>query len=128
MLLVCSDCNVKNFLDPYPFWNFKGKTRCAGCGTVWALEIKNGHKLSGPDRASGEPDILPGYAETPEGKPITGPGKTRSAPQARPDSVCRPIPIQRNIRGNLVSGRPLKREELVGSRPRFIITGRLESR
>ena len=32
MLLTCPKCKTKNFLDPYPFWNFKGKTKCAGCG------------------------------------------------------------------------------------------------
>lgn len=123
MLLVCSKCSVKNFLDPYPFWNFKGKTRCAGCGQVWALEIKAGHCVQGPDPADGEPDLLPGYAETQDFQPITGPGKTRSAPRARPDTQCRPIPIARNVRGRRVSGQPLKPEDLIGSRPRFIVEG-----
>ena len=41
MMLTCR-CGVKNYLDPYPFWNFAGRTRCAGCGTIYALEISGG--------------------------------------------------------------------------------------
>ncbi len=120
MLLTCPKCKTKNFLDPYPFWNFKGKTKCAGCGTVWRLETAAGRCTSGPEAADGQPDLLPGFAEKPDYTAITGPGLTRAAPRARKDSVCRPIPIQRNVRGQIVSGRPLKKDELVGSRPRFI--------
>jgi hypothetical protein len=67
---------------------------------------------------------LPGFAEKPDYSPISGPGLTRPVPRARKDSVCRPIPIQKNVRGQIVSGRPLKKEELVGSRPRFVVEGR----
>ncbi|MBI3079715.1 MAG: hypothetical protein HYY85_22430 [Deltaproteobacteria bacterium] len=124
MLLKCPGCGVKNYLDPYPFWNFKGKTRCAGCEGIWYLERENGQLVRGPEKASGAPDLLPGFADTQDHQPVVGPGKTRPAPRARPDSQCRPIPIQKNIRGRLVSGRPLKPEELVGSRARFIVEGR----
>jgi hypothetical protein len=43
---------------------------------------------------------------------------------ARADFVGKPIPIYRSIRGKPVSGGPLKPEDLVGSRPRFIIEGK----
>ena len=121
MLLTCPACKTKNFLDPYPFWNFKGKTKCAGCGKIWRLETASGACVSGPEAADGQADLLPGFAEKPDYSPISGPGLTRSAPRARKDSVCRPIPIQKNVRGQIVSGRPLKKEDLVGSRPKFIL-------
>ena len=53
MLLTCPKCKTKNFLDPYPFWNFKGKTKCAGCGTVWRLETAAGRCTSGVGRRCG---------------------------------------------------------------------------
>lgn len=124
MLLICPGCKTKNFLDPYPFWNFKGTTRCAGCGKIWRIETAVGTCTAGPDAADGKPDLLPGFAEKPDYSAISGPGVTRAAPRARKDSVCRPIPIQKNVRGNTVSGRPLKKEDLVGSRPRFIAEGK----
>ncbi len=120
MLLTCPGCKTKNFLDPYPFWNFKGKTKCAGCGKIWRIETSAGTCVTGPDAADGTPDLLPGFAEKPDYSAISGAGLTRPAPRARKDSVCRPIPIERNVRGKPVSGRPLKKEDLVGSRPRFI--------
>ena len=120
MLLICPNCKSKNYLDPYPFWNFKGTTKCAGCNTVWRIEIAGGACVFGPEKAKGEPDLLPGFAEKPDYTAISGPGLTRPAPRARKDSVCRPIPIQRNVRGQIVSGHPLKKEELIGSRPKTI--------
>jgi hypothetical protein len=124
MLLICPSCKTKNFLDPYPFWNFKGKTKCAGCNKVWRIETAVGACTTGPEAADGTPDLLPGFAEKPDYSPISGQGLTRPAPRARKDSVCRPIPIQKNVRGNAVSGRPLKKEDLLGSRPRFIAEGK----
>src|SRR6516225_5429758 len=121
MLLTCPKCKTKNFCDPYPFWNFKGKTKCAGCGSIWRVETVGGVCVSGPDADTGQADLLPGFAEKPDYTAISGTGLTRSAPRARKDSVCRPIPIERNVRGQIVSGHPLKKEELVGSRPKFII-------
>ena len=29
LVLTCTKCSTKNFLDPYPFWNFSGNTKCA---------------------------------------------------------------------------------------------------
>jgi len=123
MLLICPSCNTKNFLDPYPFWNFKGTTKCGGCSKIFRIETSNGACVKGPDAGTGTPDLLPGFAEKPDYTGISGPGITRPAPQARPDSVCRPIPIEKNIRGNVISGRPLKKEDLVGSKPKFMVAG-----
>jgi hypothetical protein len=125
MMLACP-CGVKNYLDPYPFWNFSGRTRCAGCGTAYVVEIVGGRTVRAPQPAKGEAGelLLPGFADTADWKPVTGEGKTRPAPQARPDVYGRPKPVIRNSRGRLVSGRPLKPEELIGSRSRYIVEGR----
>ncbi len=122
LVLTCPNCLVKNFLDPYPFWNFQGKTKCAGCDTVYAMQFVKGQLVSGPSESSGRPDLLPGYAEDKDFKPVTGEGKIRAAPQARPDPFTgRPKAITQSIRGRPVSARPLKPDELVGSRARFIV-------
>lgn len=125
MVLRCS-CGVKNYLDPYPFWNFTGRTKCAGCDTVYAVAVAGGRPLAPPQPTTEEsgPLLLPGFADTADFQPVTGPGKTRPAPQARADVYGRPKPIVRNARGRLVSGRPLRPEELSGSRARFILEGR----
>ncbi|HAM57468.1 MAG TPA: hypothetical protein DCQ64_19475 [Candidatus Rokubacteria bacterium] len=128
MLLKCSKCGVKNYLDPYPFWDFKGKTKCAGCDTIYALETDGGHLVGKVRAVSGKPTdpdvLLPGFADTSEFEPILGEGKTRPAPRARPDVYGKPKPVTRNLRGRLVSGRPLKPDELIGSRVRFIVEGK----
>ena len=123
MLLTCPKCKTKNFLDPYPFWNFKGTTKCAGCNGIWCIETSNGACVAGPDPASGNADLLPGFAEKQDYSAIFGPGLTRSAPRARKDAVCKPIPMQRNIRGKVISGHPLKKEDLVGSKAKFMVAG-----
>jgi hypothetical protein len=124
MMLRCQ-CGVKNYLDPYPFWNFKGRTKCAGCDTVYAVEIADGAVVGQPKPTKAEegPLVLPGFADTADWKPIVGQGKTRPAPQARADVYGKPKPIVKNARGRLVSGRPLKPEDLVGSRSRYIVEG-----
>jgi hypothetical protein len=124
MMLRCK-CGVKNYLDPYPFWNFKGRTKCAGCDTVYAVEIADGAVVGQPKPTKAEegPLVLPGFADTADWKPIVGQGKTRPAPQARADVYGKPKPIVKNARGRLVSGRPLKPEDLVGSRSRYIVEG-----
>ena len=122
LVLTCPKCLTKNFLDPYPFWNFDGKTKCAGCDTIYAMEFVNGQLVEGPAEWQGEPDLLPGYAEDKDFNPITGEGKVRPAPQAREDPFSgRPKAVTKSIRGRAVSGRPLQPEELVGSRAKFII-------
>jgi hypothetical protein len=125
LVLICEKDQVKNFLDPYAFWNFKGKTKCAGCDTIYEIELANGQAVHPPRQSSGAVDLLPGFAETKDYKPLAGPGKTRVGPKPREDLLCKPKPVQHSIRGKLVSGRPLKPEELVGSRARFIIEGSL---
>jgi hypothetical protein len=124
MMLRCA-CGVKNYLDPYLFWNFKGRTKCAGCDAVYAVEIVGGAAVGEPRRTKTEegPLVLPGFADTADWKPLVGPGKTRPAPQARADVYGRPKPIVKNARGRLVSGRPLRAEDLVGSRSRYIVEG-----
>ena len=123
MLLTCPKCKTKNFLDPYPFWSFKGTTKCAGCAAIWHVEIANGIRLAGPEEASGTPDLLPGFAERQDYSAISGPGLTRPAPRARKDSVCKPISIKRNVRGKVIAGYPLKKDDLVGSKAKFMVPG-----
>lgn len=122
LVLTCPKCLTKNFLDPYPFWNFEGKTKCAGCDTVYAMHFVKGQLVTGPTESSGTADLLPGYAEDKDSQPITGAGKIRPAPQARADPFSgKPKAITTSLRGRPVSGRPLKPEELIGSRARFIV-------
>jgi hypothetical protein len=68
-------------------------------------------------------DLLPGFAEKQDYSPVFGPGLTRPAPRARKDSVCRPLVLERNIRGTLISGKPLKKDDLVGSTPKYMVAG-----
>ena len=122
MLLTCPNCKVKNYLDPYPFWNFKGTTQCAGCKQLWRLEIANGLCVSGPDAGSGKVDLLPGFAERGH-EPISGEGLTRPAPRAQKTTICKPKPIERNINGKVISARPLSKKDLIGSRAKFMVAG-----
>jgi len=120
LVLTCPKCSTKNFLDPYPFWNFQGNTKCAGCDTLYAMKFQNGQLLSGPTAATGKADLLPGYAEDKTGAGITG-DKIRPAPQARPDPFSgKQKHVTKSLRGKPVSGSPLKKEDLVGSKARFI--------
>jgi hypothetical protein len=82
-IIWCKHCNTVNYLDPYTFWNWKGKVKCAGCDRVYYVHIIQGFYYEGPkEMPPGEPyDIMPLYADKPlEGyesyKPGT-PGKTR---------------------------------------------------
>jgi hypothetical protein len=121
LVLTCTKCSTKNFLDPYPFWNFSGNTKCAGCDALYAVKFSNGQLVSGPTPGTGKADLLPGYAEDKSGAGITGDGKIRPAPQARPDPFSgKQKQISKSLRGKPVSGHPLKKEELVGSRAKFI--------
>ena len=123
MLLTCPKCKTKNFLDPYPFWNFKGKTKCAGCNAIWQIQTTGGIPAGAPTEGSGNADLLPGFAERQDYSPISGPGLTRPAPRARKDAVCKPIPIKQNVRGKIIAGYPLKKEDLVGSKAKFMVAG-----
>ncbi len=122
LVLTCPKCLTKNFLDPYPFWNFQGKTKCAGCDAIYLVHFAKGQLIRGPEPGEGKADLLPGYAEDKAGQPITGEGKIRPAPQSRPDPFSgKPKAITTNVRGRPVSGRPLQPHELIGSRARFIV-------
>ena len=55
MLLTCSKCKTKNFLDPYPFWNFKGTTKCAGCAAIWYIEIVEWNRRGRPQGSQRHP-------------------------------------------------------------------------
>lgn len=123
LILHCEECGTKNYLDPYSFFNFDGKTKCAGCEAIYSIGLEGGFVTRGPEKADGDPDQLPGYAETADFEPITGAGKTAPPPKALPEVLGKPKPMTQSIRGKPVSGRPLTADELVGSRPRFVIEG-----
>jgi hypothetical protein len=122
LVLTCAKCSTKNYLDPYPFWNFSGNTKCASCDALYAVKFVNGQQVSGPTATTGKADLLPGYAEDKNGGAVTGEGKIRPAPQSRPDPFTgQQKQITKSLRGKPVSGSRLKKEDLVGSRPKFIV-------
>ncbi len=124
LILECSKCEILNYLDPFTFWFFDGKVKCAGCDAIWAVKIDNGLRVSGPTEGKAPHDKLPGFAQSKDYKTkITESGKVGPPVMARADFVGKPIPITKSIRGKPVSGAPLKAEDLVGSRPRRIIEG-----
>ena len=116
LIMECPKCETLNYLDPFTFWNFKGKIKCAGCDAIWAYELVAGTRTGPPAAAQGPHDKMPGYAQTKDWKKITDHTKVNKGPQAREDFQGKPIPITKNKRGNPVSGSPLKPEDLVGSR------------
>jgi hypothetical protein len=121
LVLTCAKCSTKNYLDPYPFWNFSGNTKCASCDAVYAVTFSKGQQVSGPTASTGKADLLPGYAESKTGAAITGEGKIRPAPQSRPDPFTgQQKQVTKSLRGKPLSGSRLKKEDLVGSRARFI--------
>ncbi|MBI3002138.1 MAG: hypothetical protein HYY54_00635 [candidate division NC10 bacterium] len=123
LLLECSKCNTINYLDPFSFWFFKGKTKCAGCDAVSYIEMDNGQRVK-TEPAEGKPDKLPGYAQSKDYKTdYRTPDKVSPPAYARPPDV-KHGPTYKNVRGNLVAAGPLNAEDLVGSRPRFILEGR----
>lgn len=124
-MIACAKCGVKNYLDPYAFWNFDGKVKCAGCGAIYALTLEDYQLTAGPTEAEGDWDRLPAYAETPDWEPVTGEGLVAEPPKARAVMQLRPIPMTRNVRGNLVSGKPLTADDLDAlGRPKFIVEQR----
>jgi hypothetical protein len=124
LLLECPKCAVINYLDPFSFWNFVGKTKCAGCDAVYAVGFSNGQRVSGPDAAQGPHDKLPGFAQSKDYKTAyTEPGKVSPPLYARaPDQ--KHGPTYKNVRGHLVAAGKLTGKDLVGSRARFIIEGK----
>ena len=124
-MVKCAKCGVKNYLDPYAFWNFEGKVKCAGCDQIYALTIQNYHITDGPTESSGDWDRLPGYAETEDWEVVGGAGKVAEPPKARAVMDLKPKPMTRNVRGNLVSGKPLTADDLDEfGRPKFIVEQR----
>src|SRR3989304_4511755 len=75
LLLQCPKCTTINYLDPFTFWNFKGKIKCAGCDAIWEYALENGHRQGPPVEGKPPHDKLPGFAQTTDWKPITTPGK-----------------------------------------------------
>ncbi len=75
------ECGWVNYLDPYYFWNFEGKVKCAGCDKVAKFKFLNGMLLEGPTEVDEEPDVLPLYADNPnrgyEAIKVGTEGKTR---------------------------------------------------
>jgi len=124
LLLECPKCSVINYMDPFSFWNFKGKVKCAGCDAIYAVGYTNGQRVEGPSPAQGPHDKLPGYAQTKDYKTdYTAPGKVSPPLYARaPDQ--KHGPTYKSIRGKLVAAGKLTASDLVGSRPRFIIEGK----
>jgi len=118
LILECPKCETLNYLDPFTFWNFKGKIKCAGCDAIWAYELVNGTRKAAPAAATGPHDKMPGYDQSKDWKTITDFSKVNKGPQAREDFQRKPIPITKSKRGNPVSGSPLTAADLVGSRPK----------
>ncbi|MFQ5848587.1 MAG: hypothetical protein ACE5IQ_13065 [Candidatus Methylomirabilales bacterium] len=120
LILECAKCSMLNYMDPFTFWNFSGKTKCAGCDAVYAVTYSNGQKMKGPDAAEGKPDRLPGFAQTKDFKTqVTTSGKVSPPSYAR-DPENKHGPTYKNVRGNLVAAGKLSAADLVGSRARFI--------
>jgi len=123
LILECPKCSVLNYMDPFSFWNFSGKTKCAGCDAIYAVSYANGQKVKGPDPAEGKPDRLPGYAQSKDYKTdYTTPDKVSPPAYARAPGV-KHGPTYTNVRGNPVAAGKLTAQDLVGSRARFIIEG-----
>src|SRR6266705_2516552 len=100
LVLTCTKDSTKNFLDPYPFWNFSGNTKCAGCDTLYAMKFSKGQLLSGPTVSSGKADLQPGYADRRPARGLRG-DKTWLKPKKermpRPTSAASP-PSRRSTR------------------------------
>ncbi len=58
------DCGWVNYLDPYYFWNWEGKVKCAGCDKVAYFKFVNGELLEYKE-VDEEADIFPLYADNP---------------------------------------------------------------
>jgi len=124
LLLECPKCQVVNYMDPFNFWNFSGKIKCAGCDSIYAVAFSNGQRVKGPEPAQGPHDKLPGYAQSKDYKT-----DYKTTDKVSPPTYARPAdqkhgPTYKNVRGNLVSAGKLTAADLVGSRPRFIVEGK----
>jgi hypothetical protein len=124
LLLECPKCQVINYMDPFSFWNFSGKIKCAGCDSIYAVAFSNGQRVMGPEPAQGPHDKLPGYAQSKDYRT-----DYKTTDKVSPPTYARPPdqkhgPTYQNVRGNPVSAGKLTAADLVGSRPRFIVEGK----
>jgi hypothetical protein len=94
LIMECPKCETINYLDPFTFWNFKGKIKCAGCDAIWAYELVAGTRTGPPAAAQGPHDKMPGYAQTKDWKKITDHTKVNKGPQAREDFQGKPITVK----------------------------------
>ena len=68
-----------------------------------------------PEAPKGSNFILPGYAETKDLKPLSGPGKTSPPAYASPSFHGKPKNVTVSARGQLVACTQLTPEDLDGS-------------
>ncbi len=64
-VLKC-DCGAYNYLDPYYFWNWEGKVKCAGCDKVYKMKFINGKAVEGPTLVDEPYDVMPLLADFPD--------------------------------------------------------------
>jgi len=103
LILECPKCETLNYLDPFTFWNFKGKIKCAGCDAIWAYELVNGPgkpRRPPPRAARQDARVRPEQGLEDDHRLLEG----QQGPQAREDFQGKPIPISKSKRGNPVSG------------------------
>jgi hypothetical protein len=111
----CTKCETRNFFDPYSFWDYSGNFKCAGCEALYYAEWENGQRVVDPEAPKGSDFILPGYAETKDLKPLSGPGKTSPPPYANVTFLGKPKNVTVSARGKLCACTQLTPEDLDGS-------------
>jgi len=94
LILECPKCETLNYLDPFTFWNFKGKIKCAGCDAIWAYELVNGVRTGPPAAARRRTTRCPDTRRARTGRRFWIPPRSTRA-QAREDFQGKPIPISR---------------------------------
>lgn len=115
LIYQCPECKARMYLDPYSFWEYSGNFKCAGCDKLYYAEWENGQRVVEPEAARGTEFILPGYVETEDLEPLSGPGKTSPPPNANVTFLGKPKNVTVSARGRLVSCTQLKPEDLDGS-------------
>ncbi|MBU4233797.1 MAG: hypothetical protein L6277_03725 [Desulfobacterales bacterium] len=115
LIYDCGKCKARNFLDPYSYWEYKGNFKCGGCDALYYSEWENGQRVVEPEAPKGDKFILPGYVETEDLKPLSGPGKTSDPPFANVTFVGKPKNCVTSARGKLVACTQLTPEDLDGS-------------
>jgi hypothetical protein len=115
LIYQCPKCKARMFLDPYSFWEYSGNFKCAGCEALFYAEWENGQRVVEPEAARGTEFILPGYVETEDLEPLSGPGKTSPPPNANVTFLGKPKNLTASARGKLVACTQLKPEDLDGS-------------